>query len=249
MLVLLLIATVLSVIASLVLGTRLLRLGMRTREVPELAIGTSFIVAGVIGYVVMLAGSAGQQEMPAGQAQTLFDVGFTLIGVGICCLYVFVWRVFHPDDRWAMWIAGIGCLLVLCTTTTISPAQAKGPLFWIGELGRSAAGAWGAVEALRYWILMRRRLKIGLADPVVANRFLLWGLANVATLAIMLSSSLISQSQNQAEQVALSTASMWIIASLTIVTAALQWLAFFPTGGYVAWIQRRAEGQSAPLPG
>ena len=35
---------------------------------------------------------------------------------------------------------------------------------------------WGAVESLRYYALMRRRLRLGLADPLVTNRFLLWGL-------------------------------------------------------------------------
>ena len=51
---LLLLATLLSLTASLVLGVRLLRLAARTREFPELAIGSSFILAGVIGYAVLL---------------------------------------------------------------------------------------------------------------------------------------------------------------------------------------------------
>ena len=35
---------------------------------------------------------------------------------------------------------------------------------------------WGAAESLRYFSMMRRRAKLGLADPLVTNRFLLWGL-------------------------------------------------------------------------
>ncbi|MFK7894917.1 MAG: hypothetical protein AB8G23_03725 [Myxococcota bacterium] len=36
---------------------------------------------------------------------------------------------------------------------------------------------WGFCEALRYYAQMRRRLTLGLADPVVANRFLPSGMA------------------------------------------------------------------------
>ena len=40
------------------------------------------------------------------------------------------------------------------------------------------AFAWGGFEALRYFFLLRRRQALGLADPVVTNRFLLWAIAD-----------------------------------------------------------------------
>ena len=35
---------------------------------------------------------------------------------------------------------------------------------------------WGSLEALSYWRRMQKRTAIGLADPAVTNRFLLWGI-------------------------------------------------------------------------
>ena len=36
--------------------------------------------------------------------------------------------------------------------------------------------AWASFESFRYWRAMRKREALGLADPVVTNRFLLWTL-------------------------------------------------------------------------
>ena len=49
-----------------------------------------------------------------------------------------------------------------------------GPGHWIGWLGRTMAIFGVAFESFRYWRMLRRRLRLGLADPVVTNRFLLW---------------------------------------------------------------------------
>lgn len=35
---------------------------------------------------------------------------------------------------------------------------------------------WGSFEALRYWRQIRRRVALGLSDPLIANRFLCWGI-------------------------------------------------------------------------
>ncbi len=36
--------------------------------------------------------------------------------------------------------------------------------------------AWACYESLRYYRSMHRRQTLGLADPIVANRFLLWSI-------------------------------------------------------------------------
>jgi hypothetical protein len=47
---------------------------------------------------------------------------------------------------------------------------------WLEQFTIALAYGWGALEALRFHLLMRRRVVHGLAEPLVANRFLLWGL-------------------------------------------------------------------------
>jgi hypothetical protein len=239
MLALLLLATVASLVASCVLGARLLRLAARTREIPELAIGSSFVLAGVIGYVLMLAGNPATGAVTPEQALRLFTIGYMIIGLGVCCVYVFIWRTFRPTSVWAACLAALGVLLILWTNNdSIDPAGRFSAVFWLGLLGRCGAGAWGAIEALRWWSLMRRRMQLGLADPVVTNRFLLWGLANGATFVVFLSTTLAPQEQTEAGSI--STTQILTISTLTLATAILQWLAFFPSQRYLGWLRQRA---------
>ena len=46
---------------------------------------------------------------------------------------------------------------------------------WLGWAGRTGAMLWVAIESFRYYGQQRRRLRIGLADPILSNRFLLRG--------------------------------------------------------------------------
>ena len=43
------------------------------------------------------------------------------------------------------------------------------------DLLAQALYLWTSVESLTWWRRMHRRVALGLADPVVANRFFLWG--------------------------------------------------------------------------
>jgi hypothetical protein len=252
MLALLLLSTLASFVASAVLGTRLLRLAARTREFPELAIGTSFIVAGVMGYVLMLMGNPGNQRLSTEQVQAFFAAGYALIGFGVACIYVFIWRTFRPDAVWARRLALAGCGALACTAV---PEMGSGSgqlverdaLFWLGIVARVGAGVWGAVESLRWWLLLQRRLTLGLADAVVANRFLLWGCANVCTFLIFLSTAF---TKGGAEgEGALTPGVILLISSLTLAAAVTQWLAFFPSDGYAEWIRQRARARFAPVEG
>ena len=47
---------------SLAVGTRLLLLARRTRRLPELAMGLNFLLAGFIGYALLVAAGLGARE-------------------------------------------------------------------------------------------------------------------------------------------------------------------------------------------
>jgi hypothetical protein len=262
MLALLGISTLASLIASSALAIRLLRLARRTGEVPELLMGGAFLAAGVIGYVLLLIGTGGAQAMPAETARLFFLAGYAAISGGVILTYLFVWRVFRPASRVARVFVGIVCPTVAVTGLPFALPTLDAPgapiegvefaVFWLGHTVRVACGAWGALEAGHYYLVMRRRMRLDLADPVVTNRIALWGLASLGSVVIFASTALSNASSTSMDEI-MSPAQILLISSVTFGVATCQWLAFLAPRWYIVWVrggaaQRAWDPQLAAAP-
>jgi hypothetical protein len=109
-------------------------------------------------------------------------------------------------------------------------------------IGRLLCFAWGAYEGLRAYRMARRRLALGLADPVVTNRFLLFGiwfgLMGINPIVLML-----SRLYGGADALELANAiGPKVIGSVMVVALILT---FFPPRRYVQWLRSSAQ---APAP-
>jgi len=233
----LLLATLISLVTSSVLGARLLRLARRTGELPELLMGVSFVVAGVVGYVLTIVGRPGAQDIPERVANACFGAGYACISAGVVLTYVFNWMVFHRRSRVAAALTGVASLLVAATCIPMVQARIAhlppNALDWIGNCARMGSGAWGAWVAFAHAGRLRRRAALDLADPALANRFLLWGLTMAATFVIFLATSLaVGPDANR-----MSAAHIALISTLTLAAAVAQWLAFFPPHAYLRWVR------------
>lgn len=237
MLAYLLIATSVSLVTSAVLGVRLLRLARRSGELPELLMGVSFLVAGVVGYVLTIVGRPDAEGVPANVAAICFAAGYAAISAGVVLTYVFNWMVFHRRSRIAAAATGVASLLVAATVVPMVSARiAHTPpdtLDWIGNVARMGSGVWGAWVALMHAQRLRRRVALDLADPALANRFLLWAFTMAATFVIFLATSLAVGPHASR----MSAAHIALISTLTLAAAVAQWLAFFPPRGYLRWIR------------
>jgi hypothetical protein len=84
---------------------------------------------------------------------------------------------------------------------------------------------------------MRRRVRLGLADPAVCDRFLLWGLmALFVTVGVLLNSVALALRIEV-------LGSPWILlasSSTGLAQAVLLVLAFAPPSAYLAWVRARA---------
>jgi hypothetical protein len=181
----------------IVTGVRLMLLARRTRALPEFILGLALLSIAGIGFP--LSGLAPF----AGAFQLVFTFGGSFFSnTGNCLLMIFTVRVFHDASRlaWSAVGAAAALLAIQAVGHTVGQALAQTPaeklhaiLLWsAGSLALSAiAWGWVAFEALRYHALLRRRVALGLADPIVANRMLLWGLMGaVATSCVLLDTAL-----------------------------------------------------------
>jgi hypothetical protein len=169
-------------VAALIVGVRLVCLARRTRELPELMIGSSFLSGAMIGYPATAASQLLASESSA-LAWPLAAAGSIGLAVATACILVAWWRIYHPATRWGPWVvavwtallAGVVAMELGRSVAELTPgANPWEPHRMVVQGGAFFATAW---SGFRYHALIRRRMRIGLADPVVANRIWLWNIA------------------------------------------------------------------------
>ncbi len=227
-------------IVYLIVGSRLLRLGQRTREVPERLLGGAFLAMSV---------SAGLYVLPN---LSPFESLWTPLNFAGRVAYIpaavmvalFTRLVFRPEKRWGAWLVwGTAILLV----TGVSGSALGGDLegfsisngwFWLEWVGYTIPFGWAGSEAFIQYRQARRRVRLGLCDPLVCNRYLLWAL--FALLQVSLSLILLPQyaeyeTSNQFTQT-------WdtLYGAVEIVSLVMIWLIFFPPTFYRNWINKPA---------
>lgn len=237
------------VLASLVLGARLMLLARKTRGLPEFALGFGLFLMGGIGYPLMaVAQQATQLDLGTRVGLIVTQMLFTTIGMTGVTL--FTRRVFRPQEAWAAWatplttVSYLAFLLAQGLGGGFAEALAtQGVWYHSTYIGIGVMG-WTGWESLRYHSLMRRRLSLGLADPVVVDRFRLWAIAmfaaaSISTIGVMLQ-RIFGISVNG------TTAGHLLVGPLGLLIAGALWLAFLPPASYLARVRRRAPSVPSP---
>lgn len=167
-------------VVALVVGIRLLLLWRRTRQLPELLMGVGVLGIGPIGFGAMTIGTVSMSNLPVANAS--FAIGTVAVATGVLAKCTFNWLVYRRESVLAKIVTcGVGILILVVLATHAIDGQwaPKTAMAW-DSLTRSLAQIgclfWGSGESLYYWSRMRRRMSLGLADSVVVNRFLMWGL-------------------------------------------------------------------------
>lgn len=233
-------------VASLVAGIRLLVLSCRTHGLPELSLGAGLVVGVVAGYVpetVVLA----TDWFPPAQERAILAVTQVAIRFAALAILFFTWRVFQPDARWARGVF-FGLLTALVASWLAFPytqiqALTLAERIWyeVFAVARSACLAWGALEAFRCWRTGLRRGRLGLADAMVTNRFLLWSIALGASAVLM--GSTIWAGLAGADP----SSPAWVLCESLVgsLGAVGLWLTFFPSEAYRRQVERRALAAGA----
>ncbi|MDH3520895.1 MAG: hypothetical protein OEM49_10610 [Myxococcales bacterium] len=165
-------------------GIYLLQKAAKTRGRPEFYLGLAFLCNGI---------SYAFSELPFVANLESRIEEFSYLGriwAGGCAFTIalFTWRVFRSHAAWARGlVAGTAALIVAGLAVSALEGDWEGltPLthvgFWLDWAGGIAPFLWLSIEASRQYRVARRRIALGLIDPLVCNRFLL--IAIYATLA------------------------------------------------------------------
>ncbi|HYB12722.1 MAG TPA: hypothetical protein VEG67_04585 [Myxococcota bacterium] len=232
------------VAASFVVGLRLLWLAHRTRELPEFTIGLALVLMGALGYPLtaiarMTPGLSDELRI------MLFVVSLVLTWGGTVLLALFNLSVFRPDEAWARaLVVGVATwLLATFSLQSFSPGlrvatfRNEGLGLRLFMCGIALPLAWGTYESLRYWGLLRKRARLGLADPVVADRMRLWGIAELSAMVINVSTTV---GALFGVDFAVTALGALVIAPLGLLAAGATWFAFLPPAAYLRRVVARA---------
>lgn len=237
---------------ALLVGGRLLLLARRTRGLPELCIGMGFYLNAVFGHPLMAWSGWGGSRV-ADVSVAVFGVGSLLVGAGMIFLYVFTWRVFRPREAWAAGLTAIASLVLVAQAVGMTHALATASAdarphevtaTWAtiqhGMVGLCLA--WTGLESILFHQQMRRRLALGLADPVVTNRFLLWAVFGVTTTVILV----VNAGYHLAGVTTLNDPVCQLVTILgALIASGAMYLAFVPPAAYSRLIERRARPAEA----
>ncbi len=228
---------------GLVVGLRLLRLARRTREWPERLIGGAFLAGSMFGYPTLVAADRLRTVTPD-PALILFFAGWTGLVVSAVCLLAFWQRVYHPDRLAARRTFPVGSVFLvislfgLVLTQSAGAQAAASPWYLPGLVAQGIAYALNSWSSARYWRMLRRRLSLGLVDPIVVNRILLWSAAAWAvTLQYLYSTSVVVVTGESS----VTGFGIALVSSLGLIAAGTILLAFFPPRSYLLWLERSSE--------
>ena len=236
-----------TLVAGFAVGGRLLWLARDSHRAAESFLGfavSALALAAVLEIAAMEMARGGHVDA----AYPVEVVALFLHSASASSLSFGIWRVFHPDRRWAFYLCVLtSALLFDSWMAVILPGchtSVTGFTVWfhLHVASRAFASAWGATAALSYHRQLRRRLALGLVDRFTCHRFGLWGFALACTVGILVT-ALVTNIGKGVLVFAWAPALLGV-SVLGLVGAWALWFAFLPPESYV----RRVEGRTRVAP-
>lgn len=249
--------TLANLLLCLIVGARLLRHAARGRDLPALSLGGYFVASAFLASIpqIVAYGSLGQDSFSLSETtiRLCLAAAVALMGVGAVGIFAFTWRTFRSSSRWAASLTAAASIALVsgyaleALTDGFRLMVLPGVGHWIGWAVRTGAMLWVAIESFRYYAQQRRRLKLGLADPVIANRFLLWAIWST-TAFMNLAADLVARVvyiaiAGTATEVVVEVVKPIVLVTITttsllgVVSAVTLFLTFFSPAGYRQWLR------------
>lgn len=231
-------------------GVKLLWLAHRTGALPERMVGASMVLLSGVAWPLLLLVSL-PNPLPNPVLRAAWCVAALAMSGGWSGVYLFTWHVFRPGPGWARTLAlgGIGVLFAAgfagvargVMIEDLAQLRASSPSGLVLVLAAQAVYVWTTIEAIRYRALLKRRIPLGLADPLVADRFGLWAW----TCALSFSSLVPSVFATVTGADPNTTASRLIVGMCGILSSTTLYFAFLPPAAYARFVRENAPTPEA----
>ncbi len=234
------------VLSSFFFGLRLIWKSYQTRGLPEFCLGMGLFLMGGLGYSISTAANA-IPDVPESFRLAASFISMICSIAGHSVIALFTYKVFRPGVAWARLLAGsiFGVLSVLMVWQLISPGlevqlgQANGP--WQFSTHLTLVNLlWTTFESLSYYAKLRKRRRLGLADPWIANQVLMWAIAigSAATVVVTMMFLKAIGVPTTGKEGLVTTA--LIVGPMGPISAVCMGLAFMPPSWYRRWLTHRA---------
>ncbi len=231
-------------VGSAVIGIRLVRAGLKNRQAPEFTYGLALLLSatGILLRLIVIGILGGGAEYHG------WMVGAACLRlVAIVALAWGIRVIFRASDTWAwgpmiaLWLGGLAGLAVVIAYP--GGFDAVGIRYLLGDVMPGFAVLWGALESFSYYRKMRRRLALGLADPLLVERFRIWG---VGFSTSALATALMVGGTWWYDMTV--THVPWLLLVIQIsmaMTTVATWIAFYPPAWLAARIRKSVDAGSA----
>jgi hypothetical protein len=230
-----LLTAVLYMVTSAVLGAGLLRLARTRGGAAAGCLATALLSAAALQSLSIAVGAANAgNEPPEGVWRIVFVAMYTATGVSASCMMRFTQIVYRPKQR-LLTAVPVGVALCFAYVALSVPFRNEAPSHSLIALlifpVLLAGYLWTAAESFRCWREYRRARDL---DPVIVERFRLWGTSAVAVV-LWVAVAFIGQNAAWARGIG---------SGFGIVSSVALWFAFQPPEFYQRWLRSRVATAS-----
>lgn len=244
------IAQLASIGSAFWLGGRLLRRARRSGGVPERLLGLHLLLAIGVGSLLLTIATTsryGSHPVSPGVILVLAIAGNLATIAGLMAALWFNYHVFHEGQRGGRWVAQVVTTLMVVTFGIYALAggmdgsELYGRASWPYCASMVLGDLWLISDALRFRSQLLRRLRLGLAEPLVVDRLLLWSFASLARVALVLiaPATAVVVGSTAALRASLVSPMLCVSALLILGATVSLWLMLAPSAGYRRWVERR----------
>jgi hypothetical protein len=224
-------------LVSFIAGVRLIHLSFRSQKSPDFLIGMTLFFWGLAYFCWQIPAATANQPL----IQPLYFVGRIFTCAATICFANFIRITFRSQAHWAKVlvsaitigvIAGVAGSIAVGDWEGIRPLS--NPWWWADWSAALVTMSWVGVEGFIGYLNMWQRRRLGLCDPLVCNRYLLWG--GTGVIWAVFYGMVAFQTIEFETQEIWSIATDYANSAADITGVALVWLIFFPPRFYQRWI-------------